>query len=87
MTNINVEFNLKTVTEHVKFKLTSSIIDLLLYYRKQIPFSYNLFEKILDNKILSAPGADWGSFKAKQQRMLAKETLDSIGSLKKVRIL
>jgi hypothetical protein len=84
MTDIEVEFNIKSVTGSVKLKLSSAVIDLLLYYRKQIPFSYNLFEKLMNSGSKCDSGADWGSFKVQQQKSKAKETLDSIVSLKEV---
>jgi hypothetical protein len=85
MTDIEVEFNIKSVTGSVKLKLSSAVIDLLLYYRKQIPFSYNLFEKLMNSGSKCDSGADlWGSFKVQQQKSKAKETLNSIVSLKEV---
>lgn len=85
---INVEFNCKSITEDSRVKLVQSIIDLLLYSRKQIPFQIKVFEKFVcqNTKIRNDSNQDsnWTNFKQERQFLLAKETLDSIYSLRKV---
>lgn len=88
MSQIKVDFNSKSITESSRVKLIVSIIDLLLYSRKQIPFSIKIFEKFVcqNTKIRNDSNQDsnWKNFKQERQFLLAKETLDSIYSLRKV---
>lgn len=75
---IKIDLNVK-VSPEFSCALTKGIVDYLLYYRHQIPFNFELFEKLIKQK------EETTCFRKLKLINLAKNTYESICQVKTVR--
>lgn len=87
MTEIEINIHLRVQpSKQLLNNLLSNLLEYLLFARSQIPFSYDLFNKMFSNVIErnEAAGKEQNNWKIEKQLKLAGETLERICSLKQV---
>lgn len=87
--SVNIEFDVKVITQQTAAKIVATLVEFLAYHRKQIPFPFSTFEMMVNNISAKDPkqenSENWSNnFQADRQKLLAQRTLKDLTTLRKV---
>lgn len=85
--SIDIQFDVKVITQQTAAKLVLTLIQFLAYHRKQIPFPFSTFQMLVEKlpKPVLSQTENWtNSFQTDRQKTLAERTLNDFLTLGKV---